>query len=61
MREGEPHAAADGLTVDDALAVLAAGELAPVGRLVDASNATLYCESTLDGRSLACVYKPVAG
>jgi uncharacterized repeat protein (TIGR03843 family) len=31
------------------------------GRLVDASNATLYCSLTLDGVTVACVYKPVAG
>jgi hypothetical protein len=31
------------------------------GRLVDASNATLYCSVALDGVSAACVYKPVRG
>jgi uncharacterized repeat protein (TIGR03843 family) len=31
------------------------------GRLVDASNATLYAVVTLDGVEAACVYKPVAG
>ncbi|MDX6268025.1 MAG: hypothetical protein QOD70_2765 [Frankiales bacterium] len=31
------------------------------GRLIDASNATLYCTVALDGTSAACVYKPVRG
>jgi uncharacterized repeat protein (TIGR03843 family) len=31
------------------------------GRLVDASNATLYCSISLDGVTTACVYKPVTG
>ncbi len=41
--------------------VLAEGELSVLGRLVDASNATLYCEATLAGRTLVCVHKPIAG
>jgi uncharacterized repeat protein (TIGR03843 family) len=49
------------LDVQDALTLLAAGELSIEGRLVDASNATLYCGITLDGVSAACVYKPVMG
>jgi len=57
----------DGLTppveldVDDALTLLRAGELCVEGRLVDASNATLYCAMSCDGVTAACVYKPVAG
>ena len=31
------------------------------GRLVDASNTTLYCALTGDGVTAACVYKPVRG
>ena len=31
------------------------------GRLVDASNATLYCTVEADGQVGACVYKPVRG
>jgi uncharacterized repeat protein (TIGR03843 family) len=31
------------------------------GRLVDASNATLYCSVSCDGVDAACVYKPVSG
>jgi uncharacterized repeat protein (TIGR03843 family) len=41
--------------------VLREGELTVEGRLTEASNATLYCRVELDGTSLACVYKPVAG
>ena len=49
------------LAVTDALALLERGELSIEGRLVDASNATLYCGVSADGVSAACVYKPVAG
>ncbi|HLV58881.1 MAG TPA: SCO1664 family protein [Natronosporangium sp.] len=45
----------------DAVAVLTHGDLQPEGRLVDASNTTLRCWATLDGVSVRCVYKPVAG
>lgn len=49
------------LPVDDALTLLRSGELSIEGRLVDASNATLYCRVEADGLVAACVYKPVAG
>ncbi|MFN2518573.1 MAG: SCO1664 family protein [Jatrophihabitantaceae bacterium] len=49
------------LDVDDAITVLLRGELCVEGRLVDASNATLYCAVSCDGVTAACVYKPVAG
>jgi uncharacterized repeat protein (TIGR03843 family) len=49
------------LPADDALALLRQGELSIEGRLVDASNATLYCGITADGVTAACVYKPVVG
>jgi uncharacterized repeat protein (TIGR03843 family) len=45
----------------DVARVLREGELTVEGRLTEASNATLYCRAELDGASLACVYKPVAG
>jgi uncharacterized repeat protein (TIGR03843 family) len=49
------------LPVEQALSLLREGELSIEGRLMDASNATLYCAvSTADVRA-ACVYKPVAG
>jgi uncharacterized repeat protein (TIGR03843 family) len=49
------------LDVADALRLLRDGELSVVGRLYDASNATLYCTVTLDGVTAACVHKPIAG
>jgi uncharacterized repeat protein (TIGR03843 family) len=55
-RDGGP-----GLTLAEALALLREGELAIGGRVVDASNATFYCAVSGDGRSAACVYKPIAG
>ncbi|HEX2316551.1 MAG TPA: SCO1664 family protein [Thermomonospora sp.] len=41
--------------------LLTDGRLSVEGRLVQASNATLYCSVELDGLRAACVYKPVAG
>jgi len=72
---GQRPAARDGVTRygaaqvrNDAavLALLAGGTLEVKGRLVDASNTTLYCTITGQGPSgepaeAACVYKPVAG
>ena len=46
---------------EPALELLADGTLSVEGRLVAASNATLYCTVALDGQTAACVYKPVAG
>lgn len=45
----------------DATELLANGKLEVQGRLIEASNATLYCTVRLDGAEAACVYKPVAG
>ena len=50
----------------DALRVLREGRLRPIGRLADASNATLFCHVAGPGSDgaeveLACVYKPVRG
>ena len=44
-----------------ALELLSEGTIEVEGRLVVATNATLYCTVRRDGRSAACVYKPVAG
>ena len=41
--------------------ILADGELIVTGRLVDASNATLLAQCTLDGETTKCIYKPIAG
>jgi hypothetical protein len=49
------------LDVDEALRLLRDGELDVVGRLVDASNATLYCTVELDGVRAPCVHKPIVG
>jgi uncharacterized repeat protein (TIGR03843 family) len=43
------------------LDLLETGALEVQGRLVDASNATLYCTITGRDRQEVCVYKPVAG
>ncbi|WP_372464004.1 SCO1664 family protein [Streptomyces pinistramenti] len=42
-------------------AFLADGELTVRGQIQEASNAVLYCTVTHEGRTAACVYKPVAG
>ena len=46
---------------DAVLRLLQEGELTIEGRLVDASNATLYCTCTLEEITAAVVYKPVRG
>lgn len=51
----------DAAGTEAALDLLARGDLSVEGRLVDASNATLYCTVSLDGVSAGCVHKPVAG
>jgi hypothetical protein len=54
---------ATGATLDaaGALTLLRHGELTVEGRLVDASNATLYCTVTWQDLTTGCVYKPVRG
>ena len=49
------------LAEDDALQLLALGEIELEGRLVDASNTTLRAVVALDGMIGRCVYKPVRG
>ena len=44
-----------------ALELLRFGTLEVQGRLVDASNATLYCEVEWNGVQASCVYKPIRG
>ena len=44
-----------------ALALLAAGELEIVGRLVEASNTTLFGQVEKDGVAVEAVYKPIRG
>jgi uncharacterized repeat protein (TIGR03843 family) len=43
------------------LELLTRGRIEIEGRLVDASNATLYCEITGGDEAAHCVYKPVSG
>lgn len=54
---------ADGTELDpqDVADVLSRGDLEVRGRLVDASNATLFAVAHLDAVEVRCVYKPVAG
>ena len=49
------------MELDEVLRLLREGDLEVEGRLVDASNATLYCSATLDDVTAAVVYKPVRG
>jgi uncharacterized repeat protein (TIGR03843 family) len=44
-----------------ALEFLTRGRIEVTGRLVDASNATLFCQISADGVEAECVYKPVSG
>lgn len=41
--------------------ILADGELIVTGRLIDASNATLLAQCTLENEIVKCIYKPIAG
>ena len=44
-----------------ALALLRAGDIEVEGRMLDASNATLFCRISTAEATAACVYKPVRG
>ena len=57
MNQGDPEL----LTTEQVLEVLTLGELEIIGRMADASNATLVGAATLDGASVSCVYKPQRG
>ena len=46
---------------DEILAALGYGDLKVTGRLVDASNATLFGEISVGDNSFNCIYKPVTG
>jgi conserved hypothetical protein len=58
-QDGEP--AAPGDSSPEVLTLLRQGEITVEGRLLDASNATLYCTITHQDLRAACVYKPVRG
>jgi hypothetical protein len=49
------------MVTDVNILTLTNGVLHVTGRLVDASNATLYATATLDDQSIVCIYKPIAG
>jgi uncharacterized repeat protein (TIGR03843 family) len=53
--------AVDPADVENAVRLLRHGDLTVEGRLVAATNATLYCSISFDGMSGHCVYKPVSG
>ncbi len=57
----QPRQPAAGISEDRALDLLARGTLEVEGRLMVASNATLYCTVRDDQDEASCVYKPVAG
>lgn len=47
--------------IENYLHDLSHGALSISGRLVDASNATLYAKCEVKERTLTCIYKPIAG
>lgn len=49
------------MVTDDKFHLLSNGELVVTGRLVDASNATLFASLTYEDRTMNAIYKPVAG
>ena len=44
------------MVIDDKFELLSTGELKVTGRLVDASNATLYATVTHGEQSMTCIY-----
>src|SRR5688500_10182027 len=61
QRRGRHTGRMTAIDVDSALQLLQHGEISVEGRLVDASNATLFCDIELHGAQARCVYKPIAG
>ena len=49
------------MVTGDKFLTLSKGDLHVTGRLVDASNATLYATATLNDHEIVCIYKPIAG
>jgi uncharacterized repeat protein (TIGR03843 family) len=60
-RERAPQPAGSGDPDGAMVDLLGRGTMDVLGRLVDASNATLLAGVSLDGVQARCVYKPVAG
>jgi hypothetical protein len=49
------------MVTGDRRTILTLGEMSVTGRLVDASNATLYAKVVHESREITAIYKPVAG
>ena len=49
------------MATGDNRSILTLGEMSVTGRLVDASNATLFATVSYESNEIACIYKPVAG
>lgn len=49
------------IDIDETIRHLQNAILTVTGRLVDASNATLYANASFEGSDIACIYKPIAG
>ena len=49
------------MATEDKFSRLQLGTLRVTGRLIDASNATLYAIAELDSQEMVCIYKPIAG
>ena len=49
------------MVTDDKFLLLSKGEIVVTGRLVDASNATLFASLTYENQSMNAIYKPIAG
>lgn len=49
------------MVTDDKFHLLSKGLIVVTGRLVDASNATLFASLTYEDRSMKAIYKPIAG
>jgi hypothetical protein len=47
--------------VNETIYFLLNAKIKVTGRLVDASNATLYATASLGAQEIACIYKPIAG
>lgn len=49
------------IDIDETIRHLQNAVLTVTGRLVDASNATLYANASFEGTDIACIYKPITG
>ncbi len=49
------------MAIDDKKKLLLSGQLRVTGRIIDASNATLYATVSDESTSMTCIYKPIAG